>query len=176
MTALQLLQYQLKSARDVFEGTIADVTPDMIHKDPGGKALPLGAIYAHLVFSEDAIIQGMVLKKTPLSESSFKDKTGLDKPMPPMDENWSTANEEWSRSMKLDLDSFREYAKAVFAQTDAYVNNLTDEDLDREVDLGAWGKKTVALILSDYVIGHISSLTGEISVLKGLQGVKGYPF
>jgi hypothetical protein len=176
MTALQLLRYQLKSARGVFDGTIADVTPDMLHKDPGGKALPLGAIYAHLVFSEDAILQGMVLKKTPLSESSFKDKTGLDKPMPPMDENWSTANEEWSHSMRLDLESFRKYAKAVFAQTDAYVDSLTDEDLDKEVDLGAWGKPTVATILADYIIGHIFSLTGEISVLKGIQGAKGYPF
>lgn len=176
MTALQLLQYQLKSARNIFYGTIADVTPDMLHKDPGGKALPLGAIYAHLVFSEDAILQGMVLKKTPLSESSFKDKTGLDKPMPPMDENWSQANEEWSHSMRLDLEPFRKYAKAVFAQTDAYVDSLTDEDLDKEVDLGAWGKTTVATIVSDYIIAHILNLTGEISVLKGIQGAKGYPF
>jgi hypothetical protein len=53
MTALELLKEELKSAREVFAGTVGDVTSDMLHQDPGGKALPLGATYAHVVLSED---------------------------------------------------------------------------------------------------------------------------
>ncbi len=176
MTALELLKDQLKSARENFEATVGDLTHDHLYQDPGGKALPVGAQYVHLICSEDVIVQGMLQGKAPLSETTFKDKTGLSEPMPPMDENWSAANEKWSKSVQIDLDLFREYAKAVYEATDQYFNSLQDEDLDKEIDLGAFGKNTVANILSGFLIGHTNSLTGEIAALKGLQGLKGYPF
>lgn len=176
LSALQLIKDELKNARETFEGTAADITDEQLHKDPGGKALPLGATYAHLVFSEDAIVQGMLQGKAPLSATTMKDKTGASSPMPAMDANWAEANEIWSKSVKLNLSELREYTKAVNAATDAYVNSLKDEDLEKEIDLGSWGKKTVAELLYGYVIGHINSLAGEISVLKGIQGAKGYPF
>lgn len=175
-TALQLLKDEITNARETFDGTMADVTVDMLHKDPGAKAFPLGATYAHLIFSEDAIVHGMLQGKAPLSETTFKDKTGASSPMPAMDENWAVENEKWSKSVKIDLEMMREYAKAVFAATDTYVETLKDEDLDKEVDLGSWGKKTIAYMLYAFVIGHTNSLAGELSVLKGIQGAKGYAF
>ncbi len=175
-TALQLIKDQLKSVQEAFEGTVGDIQEDHLHKSPGGKAFPIGATYAHLVLSEDMIIHSMIQGKQPLYETTFKDKTGTDKPMPAWDENWSTANEEWSNSVKIDLAQLKEYAKAVFAATDEYVSGLTDEDLEKEIDLGSWGKKTVADMLSGFVIGHTYSLMGELAALKGIQGVKGYAF
>ena len=176
LTALQLLKDELKSAREIFEGTVADVTEEQLHKDPGGKALPLGSIYAHLAFSEDAIVQGMIQGKAPLSSTIFQGKTGADLPFPAMDEKWSENNENWSKNVKINLTELREYTKAVFAATDAYVATLKDEDLEKEIDLGTWGKQKLSQLLFGFIIGHMCSLTGEISVLKGLQGAKGYPF
>ena len=176
MTALQILKEALANARETLEGTMADVTQDQLHNSPGGKAFPLGATYAHLVFSEDVIVHGMLQGKAPLSETTFKGKTGANEPMPAMDENWSSNNEKWSNSVQIDLAQLREYAKAVYAATDSYVNSLNDADLDKEVDLGSWGKKTVANLLYAFIIGHANNLAGEISVLKGIQGAKGYPF
>lgn len=176
LTALQLLKIQLKDARQTFDGTVADLTPEQLHQNPGGKALPLGSVYAHLLFSEDVIIQGMMQGKATLHQTIWKDKTGASSPMPPMDEKWSAAHEEWSRSVQIDLPKLKEFAKAVYAETDAYVNSLTDTDLEKELDLGSWGKHTVASMLSSFIIAHTNSLTGEISALKGIQGAKGYPF
>ncbi|HZE86859.1 MAG TPA: DinB family protein [Methylomirabilota bacterium] len=176
MQALQLLKDELKNARETFEGTAADITDEQLSKDPGGKALPLGASYAHLIFSEDVIIHSMLQQKTPLSAVIWKDKTGASEPMPPMDENWSAAHESWAKKVTLNLPKFREYAKAVYAATDEFINSLKDEDLDKEVDLGTWGKKTVAEMLYAFIIGHTNSLAGELSVLKGIQGFTGYPF
>jgi hypothetical protein len=31
-------------------------------------------------------------------------------------------------------------------------------------------------MLANLVIGHLNNLTGEISALKGAQGLRGYPF
>lgn len=176
LSALQLLKDELQNARETFEGTVADITEDQLHKDPGGKAFPIGATYAHLIFSEDVIVHGMLQGKQPLSETTFKDKTGASEPMPQMDAQWSENNEKWSKSVKINLSQLKIYEKAVFAATDEYVNSLKDEDLEKEVDLGSWGKKTIANLLYGFVIGHTNNLSGEISVLKGIQGAKGYPF
>ncbi len=175
-TALQYIKDQLKSARETFEGTANDIQPDHLQKDPGGKAFPLGATYAHLVFSEDAIVQGMIQGKAPLSETTWKGKTGTNTPMPAMDQNWEQANEVWSKSVVVNWDELRTYKTAVFAATDTYINSLKDSDLEKVIDLGAWGKKTVAELLGSFIIGHMNSLAGELAVLKGIQGAKGYPF
>ena len=54
--------------------------------------------------------------------------------------------------------------------------NLHDDEFDAELDLGTWGKKRVWYILYEMVASHMNSSTGEISVLKGLQGVRGFPY
>lgn len=176
MTALDIIKDQLKNAHELFTNTSSDIKTEHLHKDPGGKAFPLVATYAHLVFSEDTIVQAMMQGKSPLFSSTYKDNTGASAPMPPMDENWDIANDAWSRTVKIDFPKMQEYTKAVFAATTEYVNSLTKEDLEREIDLGAWGKQSVAKLLSNFIIGHALSLAGEISALKGVQGEKGYQF
>lgn len=176
ITALTLLQDQLKKAHELLESTMADVTDEHLHADPGGKAFPVGSLYAHLVFSEDVIVNTMMQGKPSLSETTMKDHTGTDTPMPAMDENWSANNEQWSKSVQIDLPKLRAYAQAVYAATDAYVASLSDADLEKEIDLGSWGKHTVADLLANFVVGHANSLAGEISAVKGVHGAQGYPF
>lgn len=176
MTALQLLKDELKSAHEAFEGTSADITEEQTHKNSGGIAFPLGATYAHLVFSEDAIVNGMLQGKPSLAETTWQSKTGANMPFPAMDEKWESAHRDWSNTVHIDLAVMREYAKAVFAETDTYLNTLQESDLEKEIDLGSWGKKTVAEILYSFVIAHTNQLTGELAALKGVHGSKGYPF
>jgi hypothetical protein len=176
ITALQLIKEEIKNARETFEGTMADVGEAQVNLDPGGKAMPLGAAYAHLIFSEDSIIHKMLQGLPALSDSTWKDKTGASQPMPAMDENWSANNEKWVKSVKIDLKQMRDYAKAVFADTDDYVKTLKETDLEKEIDLGNWGKKTVAFLLYEYIIAHTNNLSGELSAIKGVHGNKGYPF
>jgi len=176
LTALELLKDELKNARESFEGTAVDLKEEDLHKSPGGVAFPLGATYAHLIFSEDAIVQGMLQGKAPLSETDWKNETGASMPFPAIDANWETANKEWSNNVQIDLGKIREYAKTVYAATDSYMNSLTEEDLEKEVDLGPMGKKTVVEIIYAFLIAHTNQLTGELSALKGVHGLKGYPF
>jgi hypothetical protein len=175
-TALQLIKDQIKDARTTFEGTVADIKTSHLHQIPSGKALPLGSLVAHLVFSEDVIIHGMIQGKSPLYESSWKGKTGASAPMPAMDDKWSTAHFEWAQTVRIKLPELLKYAKAVFKDTENYVNTLKDKDLEKEIDLGSWGKKTLVSLFTGFIIAHTNSLTGEISALKGINGAKGYPF
>ena len=176
LTALQLIKDLIKDAHETFESTVADIQPKHLQLDPGGKAFPLAGTYAHLIFSEDMIVQQMIQGKPTLYQTTWKDRTGASAPIPAYDQNWETAHHQWAKTVTLDLDQFRQYSQAVYAATDAYVNSLTEADLETEKDLGPMGKRTVANLLYAFVAGHAYSLTGEISVLKGIQGSKGYPF
>jgi hypothetical protein len=174
--ATEILVNQLKAAHDVLEQTMEGVTDEVAQYLPPGKANPIAGTYAHLVFSEDLFMHNFLIKVQPLMETTFKDKTGASEIQPT---DWQgAAYLKWLKEVKLDVKQFREYAKAVYAASEEYIASLTDADLEKDVDLRAFGMGTrkvydfIALLIS----GHVYPIMGEISVLKGIQGLKGYPF
>ena len=172
MDAVTLLRRQISTAHEWLEGTMADVTAEQADWAPPGIATPLGACYAHAVFSEDMIINGMLRGDTPLFKGEWAGKTGQSVQHP--DSDW-TQYAAWQRDVRLDLPAARAYAQAVYAATDAYLAGLTPEDLDRQVDLFGMSQ-SLGAALGNFVVGHCHDIMGEISCLKGLQGVRGYPF
>jgi hypothetical protein len=170
-SAISLLREQLGKAHQWLDATAQDVSPDLAHQQPPGKVNPIGAQYAHVVTLEDVSIQSLLKGAAPLLASGYAGQTGCD-PLPPQGD-WG----DWARQVKLDLDCFRQYALAVYAATDAYVAGLTDADLARTVDLSdaGFGVQTVASILTFLVISAATH-AGEISALKGIHGLRGYPF
>jgi len=176
MDTVALLRDHLKDAHSLLEAVMADVTPEAAHWIPPGQANPVGATYAHVVLTEDRIINGAIQRGTPLYDGAWAGKTGLSELMPSRGEAWKDyAN--WTRRLQVDLPALRTYAAAVYAASDAYLAGLTPDDLARPRDLSGvgMGQVTLAWILSREVIGHTDNITGEISCLKGLQGQKGYP-
>jgi hypothetical protein len=176
MDTVALLREQLKDAHALLEAVMEDVTPEAAHWIPPGTANPVGATYAHVVLTEDRIINGAIQRGTPLYDAAWAGKTGLSELMPIRGEAWKDyAN--WTRRLQVDLPALRAYAAAVYDASDAYLATLSPADLDRPRDLSGvgMGKVTLAWILSREVVGHVDNITGEISCLKGLQGQKGYP-
>ena len=178
MDAVTLLRQQLEMAHQTTEGTMEGTTPEMAHWMPPGKATPLGASYAHVVLSEDMIVNGMLRQQQPLFATSWAGKTGANEMRPNPGGDWSATYGGWTRQVKVDLPAMRQYAQAVYAETDRYLSTLTPSDLDRVIDLSSagMGQQTLGWALSMLVVGHINNIAGEISCLKGLQGVRGYPF
>ncbi|MFQ5932976.1 MAG: hypothetical protein ACE5MM_11265, partial [Nitrospiraceae bacterium] len=107
----------------------------------------------------------------PLYDSTFKDNTGIS-------EIRNGITPEWAKSLEIDLEKIRAYAEALHATIERYTESLTDDQLDRTVDMsiiGA-GDQPLGWVLGTVLINHTSWMTGEISCLKGLQGERGYPF
>ncbi len=171
MNAVQLLREQFASAHETQEGTMDDVTAKAADFSEIGKALPVGAAYAHSVLGEDVVLAGMIMHTKPLSADNSQ--TGLSTPMPSMSE-WDK-HEEWVRTVKVDVPKLQEFAKKVYKQTDDYLATLKDSDLENEVEIPGMGKKTLSFLLTSFLLLHIANLTGEISAIKGVQGLKGYP-
>lgn len=157
---------------DILEQTIADCQQETLDKSlPGATITSVGSVYAHVVFSEDEILHGMLQGKPGLYRAQkWASRTGVEPP--------STADfkAEWGRTVKMNLPAFREYAKALYGATDAYIAALSDADLERRVETGFVGKQTVAFVVSNILGWHVAEHNGEIAALKGVQGLKGLPF
>jgi hypothetical protein len=177
MDTISLLREQLREAHALLEAVMEGVTPEAAHWIPPGNANPVGATYAHVVIAEDRTINGMLRHRRPLYETTWAGNTGLNELMPRSGEEWHDYA-PWTRRVRVDLPTTQEYAKAVYANTDEYLASLSLDDLDKQLDLSGAGSGQVTLgwVLSRLVVGHVDNIAGEISCLKGLQGLQGYPF
>lgn len=172
MKAVQLLRDQNKWAHDLLEATLKDVAKDVAHFRKVGNALPIGAAYAHAILSEDMIVATMFLQTKPLSAKTKN--IGVSKPMPGFDK-WDQ-HAQWVKTVEVDLKKLAAFFKKVAKVTDKWLATLTDKDLDREIDRPVVGKHSLGFFISNFVILHTANLTGEVSAIKGVQGLKGYPF
>jgi hypothetical protein len=137
---------------------------------PGSTLGSIASIYAHAVFAEDGIVNGMFQGKPLIYQSDgWEAKTGVKHPGGPMQSS------DWASGVQMDLPKFQEYAKAVYANTDAYLANLADSELDRKVQ-GPIGETTIGWFLATILATHFPGHAGEIAALKGVQGMKGLPF
>jgi hypothetical protein len=177
MDSIMLLREQLAEAHALLEAVMQGVTPEAAHWVPPGQANPIGASYTHVAVLEDRTINGIILHRRPLYETSWSGKTGMSEVMPSQAEDWDDYA-GWTRRLRVDLPAAREYAKAVYANTDQYLASLTPDYLDTPIDLAGVGgsKVTLGHVLSRSVVAHADNIAGEISCLKGLQGLQGYPF
>ena len=178
-TFAEMIRQSLKDTHETLESTMNGVTDEVAHWQPAGKALPIAAAYAHVIVSEDVMLSNWVKKTKSLVEGDWGSKLGLSAPHPAMDQNWEKNFAEWSKTVKVDLEKLKEYAQAVYKQSDEFLAGLSDKDMvNKKVDLSMWqmGEWPLARFVMRFLIGHVDSLTGEISAVKGLQGLKGYPF
>ena len=175
MDGIAMLREEFKHQHGILEGTMQDVTAEQAQWSPPGRANPLGASYAHTVLGEDVMVNGLVKGGAPMFVTSWAGKAGVSEPPPMPDQgDWDA----WARKVNVDLGALRQYAQAVYQNTDEYLASLDGSGLDRDIDLSAFhlGKQTVGWFLSNMLVSHVAHHCGEIACLKGIQDAKGYPF
>lgn len=169
MDGVQALTAAVKASHDWYNDTVADVTVAQANWLPAGVAHPIGATMAHIVHSEDGVVNGMLRGQAPIWQRDGWDKK-LGVP------NMMDTDNKGARAFKIDPKSLGEYTKAVQSATMAYLSTLKPADLDRVGDFGLLGKMPVSRAITFFFMSNTLVHTGEISALKGLQGAKGYPF
>jgi hypothetical protein len=173
MNAQEAVKQQLGFWHGILGNVMADCGDQELNANlPNAHIGSIASIYAHAVFSEDGIVNGLLQGKPALYESGgWEAKTGVKWPgIPPLQ------TPEWSAAVKMqDRAAFDEYARAVYANTEAYVGSLSDADLDRKTQ-GPIGETTVGFMVINILGTHLTGHAGEIAALKGVQGLKGLPF
>jgi hypothetical protein len=170
MSRVALLRDFFSFTHQWFEGTMEGVTPELAHWQPQGISQPIGANYIHVVTSEDFLVNQAICGAAPLMASSYAGKTGFSE-APPLGNR-----DDWASRVQVDLPLLRAYGAAVYAATDAYLASAADEDLDQMLDLSfvGFGTQPVRFLLN-LLLMNVSNHCGEISCLKGLNGLQGYP-
>jgi hypothetical protein len=173
MTATEMYRGLLRMAHEALAGTMAGLTPEQATWDPPGTAFSIAANYVHVVGSEDMAIQRLVRGREPLATTSWAGRTGVSE-MPPFGPGADLKT--WSRHSEVDLAALQRYGQAVYAATDEYLATLSPDVLAQPLDLSAFGlgERSVVFVLT-IVLLNAALHCGEISCLKGLQGLRGYP-
>lgn len=168
MDVIEYIRRQMAGMRRSINGTMQNMTGELFNYPSPGTANTISATYVHLIFSEDHFVQEILQDKATVWESGrWSEKVGITKP-PDIGEDWSDFKQK-----TLPIQPQLDYAAAVWAATDAYLDTLSAGDLDRKVKF-AGGERTVAdmlLLATSQALGH----NGEIAALKGVQGAKGLP-
>lgn len=160
------LQEQMKALHGTLEAAIRDCSADTLTRKLTGSTInSIGAVYAHTIFSEDGLLNGLIRSGTPVYfAGGWAPKVGLDMPKGTMEPDWDVT---------LDLSLFREYAAAVYQSTDEYLATVTDAELDRVIDAGFAPPMPVRSFVANLLAWHAATHQGEISALKGVQGFNG---
>lgn len=169
MQTADLLRAQYRQTHGILEQVIDDCSAEALAHVEGGNLGSISAIYAHLVYSEDGMMRGAGREGSIYQSGGWAERTGLGEISARQTEEWTQSNPHY------DLAAFREYAQAVYAATDDFLAGLSDEDLAEEIETFS-GKQPRARYLGTICLWHIASHQGEISALKGIQGLKGLPF
>jgi len=170
MNAIDATRETIGLVHDYLEAAIDGCEPETLTRVfPGATIGAILPIYIHAVDSEDWCFQQLIQNKPKLIESSkWYERWGVTPPGLGGEVDWSKVN--------VPLGELREYAKAVYAATDEWLNRATDADLDQQIDWHSGQKKSAAWVIADTVHVHLSFHAGEISSLKGVMGLKGLPW
>jgi hypothetical protein len=160
------LKEQMQALHGTLEAAIGDCPEESLtQKLPGSTINSIGAIYAHTILGEDGLLNGLIRGGTPVYfAGGWAQKVGLEMPQGSMEPDWTVT---------LDINLFREYAAAVYNATDDYLATVSDTDLDRVVDAGFAPPMPVRSFVANILAWHVATHQGEISALKGVQGLNG---
>lgn len=170
MQTQDLYKQLFKTAHDHLEATLMDVTEEVANWIPDKVVSSIGAQYVHTLTSEDNVVNGLLKGGAPLMATTFAGKIGTSEA--PILFAW----EAWGRTSPINLSEARAYAQAVYASVNEYLNTQTEASLAETVDLTAAGLGVMPRsVVLEIALRQPYVHSGEISALKGLQGLKGYP-
>jgi hypothetical protein len=168
MNGVASIKETLGLARQYLDAAIQETdAATLTRRLPGATIGPIGEIYGHTIGNEDWAFNQLIQGKEQLLKSSgWAAKLGLDP---------NASDHDWGSVAQDHLAELQEYGKAVSAATDAFLDSLSDADLDRPIDF--FGRReSMGWVIADTVLVHVAFHSGEIASLKGVMGLKGLPW
>ena len=167
MNGVEAQKETLSLVHDYLEGAFSGCEGDTLTRTlPGATVGSIGSIYLHALASEDWAIQQLIQGKPKLIDSGdWLARLGM---QPAKDPDWSKAN--------MDAAVMKELAQTIYAATDAYLNSISDADLDKEIPWHSGQTHTAGWVLADVIHAHLGTHAGEIAALKGVMGLQGLPW
>jgi len=168
MQTLEFIRSSVVAVNGMVDTAMQDLTDEVVNWQPGGTANTIAQLLAHLVSGQDLLVNDKLLVGggTPLHDSGWAAKTGI-----PLERPLIWQREVW----RLNLPAFDEFRREVAASALRLVDSMTEAELDREASWIRGPERPVAMLWQTIFINHGLGHCGEISAIKGMQGLKGLP-
>jgi len=169
-TAIEVVRQQFQDLHGFLRTTLAGCDQETAAAAVDGAAiLPIATIAAHILMSEDGMVNTWALDRPPLAvRGGWAERLGV-----PADEMPTLGGELASR--RPDIEALRQFEQALAADVAEGLAAVTDERLATEVDTPV-GTQDVLGLLAGISLQHIALHTGEISALRGVRGQQVLPF
>jgi hypothetical protein len=158
MNTVELLQFSAGTAFDILSQVAADLTQEQADWKPPGTASSITDVYWHTLTYVDYFVRTYCIegKRLPETVESRPDVLRM-------------------QEVETGLSELHQFAGEVRSTVQGWLSSLTPADLDRRRHTTA-GEMNVGQMLEIYIVWHINAHCGEISALKGCQGLTGYPW
>lgn len=175
MNTVELVHVSLSFAFEVLEGLVSDLTQEQADWMPPGNAIPIGSLYWHIIKYVDHIVHDWGMGQPSLRQrAGWQEKVVIASP-PPDPEDPMMDLRAIRGGVRVDLSALHDYARATARTILDWLASLTPEDMLRTVPTPI-GDQTLGQVMEVFIIGHINCHSGEISALRGCQGLQGYPW
>jgi hypothetical protein len=165
----EFIRSSVEAVNGMVDTAMNDLTDDVINFHPGGTANTIAQILAHLVTGQDLLVHDKLIVGggTTLHDSGWAAKTGipLDRPL-----IWQQ-RDAW----RLNLPAFDAFRREVAADAVKLLDSMSEAELDRQAAWIRGPERPVGMLWQAIFINHGLGHCGEISAIKGMQGLKGLP-
>ena len=166
MKAIEFVQTTITEMHAAMIEDVKVLTPEHLAWKPAPKANPIGFLFWHYMRTEDNILSGIQGKPSIWESENWHEKLGLDAKA----QGTGFQEPEVDKIAVLPLAEVMAYVERVAQSTADYLNSLDDAGLDYAPDPER-PKRTVGMMLRNFVIAHGWWHLGEIKYVKGMQGM-----
>ena len=172
MSEVELIQKALERLQSSLDEAMEDLSQEQAHWRPYDQGNHIAFIAWHYTRTVDNVVR-FVLQRRPTVwlERKLDERFGLDSKA----QGTGMAPQDAASLRVSDIPAFCVYMKAIWKESQAYLDSATEEDLAREVTVRPLGELTVQELLATTLLTHGFTHLGEIWLLRGLQGLRGSP-
>jgi uncharacterized damage-inducible protein DinB len=166
MTPVQLLTDAFKRVVEGGRAVVDGLDEDQLTHRPGPDANPIAWLVWHLARVQDDHVADVAGLTQVWTEQGFEERFGL--PFDESDIGFGHTSEDVAK-VRADGALLRAYLEAVNAQTLAFLDGLSEQDLDRVVD-ERWDPPVTLGVRLVSVVNDDAQHLGQAAYVRGLLG------
>ena len=166
MDGRAVIEDGISRGRGVLDRALEGLDADALQYRPAAEANPIGWLAWHIGRVEDMHVADLMGTEQLWTAEGFHERFG----MAPDAQNYGTGNtlEQVNEVSAPSVEVLHQYLDAVTARTDAYLAQLSDSDLGRELDEPQWTPRPTVGVRLNSLIHHVAHHGAQVAYLRGL--------
>ncbi len=166
MKAVEFIDTMVTEFHNTILEDVRVLSQEQLAWKPAPNANPIGFIFWHCVCTEDMMVHGLQGKTSVWESEKWYEKLDMDAKA----QGTGFQEPEVDMVAALPLAELMAYAERVTKNVEDYIKTLDDDGLDHAPNPER-PRRTIGMMLRNFVLVHGWWHLGEIKYLKGMQGM-----